>query len=337
MRATDITANEILPGVWHMRDALDVHMTLVTGSAGALLFDGGYGLTDVRAFVRGLTALPLTVLCSHAHPDHAPGCRWFERAYLAGADYPAREGVMNAGQRELSGARLRALGMSMTAAQWQAYLAARPDPFTPLEGRRFDLGGVTAQVVPMPGHTKGSVGLWVPERRLLLTGDNLNPVVWMFLRDSLPLVAYLAMMQDTLAIPFARVLCPHDGRLYVRGEVEAYLSGITPRALRGAAPVTIARFEEIRTFAFSPASGFKLVFDGERDMPPAGRVGGRRMCFRRRCRRSVSSPCARPCTLEAPVDGCKELCLNLIVHDRKDSCNRQENRNHIRHCNFTFC
>lgn len=268
MRATEITAMEILPGVWHMRDALDVHMTLVTGSTGALLFDGGYGLTDMRAFVRSLTELPLTVVCSHAHPDHAPGCRWFERAYLAGADYPAREGVMDAGQRERSAERLRALGMCMTAAQWQAYLAARPDPFAPLAQRCFDLGGVTAQVVPMPGHTSGSVGLWVPERRLLLTGDNLNPVVWMFLRDSLPLAAYLNMMWGVLEIPFARVLCPHDGRLYVRGEVEAYLRGITPRALRDASLVAIARFEEIRTFEFSPAPGFKLVFDGERDMPP---------------------------------------------------------------------
>ena len=39
-------------------------------------------------------------------------------------------------------------------------------------------------------------------------------------------------------------------------------------ALRGAAPVKIAHVEEIRTFAFSPAPGFRLVFDGERDMPP---------------------------------------------------------------------
>ena len=271
MRATDIAVHEIMPGVWHLRDALDVHMTLVTGAKRAVLFDGGYGLCDVKAFVRGLTALPLTVLCSHAHPDHAPGCRWFDRACITEADYPALAAVMGEAQRMCVLERLCALGMPMTDAERDAYLAMRPDPFVPLTETRIDLGGVTARVLPMPGHTKGSIGLWVPERRLLLTGDNLNPVVWMFLRDSLPLKAYAAMMKGALVIPFTRVLCPHDDRLYTRAEMEAFLGGITPRTLRDAQPVTISRYEEFHTFECSPAAGFRLVFDGERDMPPEGR------------------------------------------------------------------
>ncbi|HPR77857.1 MAG TPA: MBL fold metallo-hydrolase [Candidatus Limiplasma sp.] len=64
-------------GVYHIRDGLDAHMTLLAGNREALLFDTGYGLADLLQAVRTITPLPLNVVLSHGHYDHILGSRWF--------------------------------------------------------------------------------------------------------------------------------------------------------------------------------------------------------------------------------------------------------------------
>ena len=80
------TALEVLPGVFHIRDCMGVCMTLLAGRDQALLVDTGYGLEDVRSFIRTLTDKPLTVLLTHAHHDHALGAQWFEHVRLFSGD-----------------------------------------------------------------------------------------------------------------------------------------------------------------------------------------------------------------------------------------------------------
>ena len=62
------------------------------------------------------------------------------------------------------------------------------------EGHTFDLGGVTAEVVEIPGHTPGSIGLLVKEKRLFLASDGVNANTWLFLPESQKLSFY----QETL-------------------------------------------------------------------------------------------------------------------------------------------
>jgi len=61
------------PRVYHIRDGLDAHMTLLVGDREALLFDTGYGLADLLQAVRAITPLPLNAVLSHGHYDHANG------------------------------------------------------------------------------------------------------------------------------------------------------------------------------------------------------------------------------------------------------------------------
>ena len=267
MRENAITTREALPGVYHLRDALDARMTLLLGARRALLWDAGYGLCDLRGAVRGISTLPLTVVCSHAHADHALGCRRFPKAYLSGGDYPARAEAIGPAARARVLGRARDAGVALGEGEAARYLADGRDPFAPLRATRFDLGGLGAHVLPMPGHTRGSVGLWVPARRLLLPGDNLNPVLWLFMADSLPLAAYASMLRGLLRLPFAHALCPHDDRLYSRAEVRALAEGLTGPAMRHARPVRIPGHEEMATLEFSPAPGFTVVFSGARDRP----------------------------------------------------------------------
>ena len=47
MRENAITTREALPGVYHLRDALDARMTLLLGARRALLWDAFDGCTDL--------------------------------------------------------------------------------------------------------------------------------------------------------------------------------------------------------------------------------------------------------------------------------------------------
>lgn len=249
-------ANHVLPGVYHIRDNMGVYMTLLEGDTRALLVDTGYGLCDVSAFVRTLTDKPLTVLLTHAHHDHALGARWFDKTYIFpqdGAAFPVYTGRR---QRERVAAQAREKGLSVPEHFLTAPIAA------PLDAREemIDLGGMTAQVMLCPGHTPGSAVLYVPERRLLLTGDDWNPCTWLFFPEALPAKDYRENVRALLRLPFEHVLCSHREALYPRAEFEAFLSGLTDDALRGAVSVDLGF--AIDTREAQPAPGQQFVFDG---------------------------------------------------------------------------
>src|ERR1700675_1155537 len=70
----------IRPGVFALYEphqAEEVISYLIVGSRKALLFDTGMGISSIRAVVRQLTRLPITVLNSHTHYDHVGGNREF--------------------------------------------------------------------------------------------------------------------------------------------------------------------------------------------------------------------------------------------------------------------
>lgn len=62
------------------------NLYLVIGRQRAILIDAGLGVGHLRAFVENLTSLPLTVLLTHGHIDHAPGATEFGKVYLNSAD-----------------------------------------------------------------------------------------------------------------------------------------------------------------------------------------------------------------------------------------------------------
>ena len=76
---TYFTPYEAAPSLFHIYEPGDVHCTLIVGRERALLFDTGYGFCDIREAVSALTDLPLTIVNSHGHLDHAGGNFWFEQ------------------------------------------------------------------------------------------------------------------------------------------------------------------------------------------------------------------------------------------------------------------
>ena len=151
---------------------------LILGKEKALLFDTGYGFCDYRPLIHEVTDLPLTVVCSHGHDDHVLGNYLFDKVYIAEEDYE----LCLAGDNEESKDRLIRSRYKKTPdieeiIDRKAYMAMtikNCDYKFVKAGDRFDLGGITLQVYPLPGHTKGSIGLYSPEKKAVFVGDALT-------------------------------------------------------------------------------------------------------------------------------------------------------------------
>ena len=225
-------AEEVLPGVWQILDPLNVCTTLLCGEKSALLIDTGHGLTDLHAFVATLTRLPLRVILTHGHFDHALGARWFPETEMFPEDLPDFAEYTALKTRQLILGLARDAGVEPVG----DYLTAEIPVPRPLEEQTIDLGGLTAQVIRCPGHTPGSAVLWVKERQLLLTGDDWNPCTWLFFPSALPAFDFRRNMEQVLALPFRQALCSHRTRLYDRSEVERFFAHLTPENLAQAGP-----------------------------------------------------------------------------------------------------
>ena len=258
---------ELLPDVFQIEDALGVCMTLLVGKEQALLVDAGFGLEDPTAFIGTLTDRPVRLILTHGHYDHAMGAQWFPEAAVFPEDVPLAQEHRGTFWRQRMLDSAAEQGIQTDA---EAFLAAPEPRWTKLEEGRVDLGGLSAQVIACPGHTPGSAVVYVPERELLLTGDDWNPVTWLFFPESLPVEAYRRNMEKLLDLPFRHVICPHRCELYERSMLESFVRGLTEEALQAAKPVDTGHEMGIHTMEAEPAPGQCLVFDVDKWRPLQG-------------------------------------------------------------------
>lgn len=150
--------NEQAPGT-----AVDAY--LVCGETGAVMIDALQEAQGIYEEVRKLTDLPVQLVLTHGHFDHAGlAMEEFHQAgcpiYMNSADIP----VLN-GRRE------------------SGYPAGYFQELT--DGQVFDLGGRTLEAMLLPGHTPGSAVLLDCAQQLAFTGDGIGSgPIWMQLPHS---------------------------------------------------------------------------------------------------------------------------------------------------------
>ena len=156
------------PGITHITDAMGVSFTLVEGRDSALLFDAGYGLEDTSGYIRSLTDKPVELILSHGHHDHVLGARWFEHSLMDPADLEEYRLRTSRHQREAVRGQALEKGLHVPDDFLTADIPL-PEPLKytdrtgDFEYSVFDLGGREVRAVRMPGHTAGSVVLFVPD------------------------------------------------------------------------------------------------------------------------------------------------------------------------------
>jgi hydroxyacylglutathione hydrolase len=178
--------------IWAIDGLLNDLMYLVEGSEKAMLVDTGMGIGDLASQVRQLTRLPLLVVNTHGHPDHAGGNPNFDEVWFPEKDLTIMQNMCT------DEYRLRDLKAfhGDNPSQYQQLLSGMVS-YKPVKLHFFsqnqviDLGQRIFEVVEIPGHTPGSIGLINPGEKLFFIGDSIvQTPVWLYLKQSLPFAVY---------------------------------------------------------------------------------------------------------------------------------------------------
>ena len=148
---------------------------LIEGSDKALLIDGLSGVGSLKAFVRELTELPVTLVNTHGHVDHIGADFEYKEVYIAPEDIPLMYAHSDMEMRlgfAKSGAMFAPLP---TEPKLSDVTVPGPVKTLPMKnGDIFDLGGVKLDVIAVPGHTRGTVVFLDRDRRIVYSGDACN-------------------------------------------------------------------------------------------------------------------------------------------------------------------
>ena len=215
---------EIIPikdNIYHIYEKGDVGCTLILGTEKAMLIDTGFGFEDLRPTIDSLTNLPLIVVNTHGHTDHAGGNRYFEQVWMSKDDVFTYEDYQKV-QKPLVAARFE--GIRKAAGKppvWpkdfdrMAWYQADTKEFLWLtDGQIFDLGGGhKIEAIHIPGHTVGCVMFFDWKSHILFPGDDLDYSLWMHFNTSAHLSAYKERLKVLKNYPIESMLPAHKKRL----------------------------------------------------------------------------------------------------------------------------
>lgn len=204
------SVEKVTERVFRISGLISEFMYLVKGTERALLIDTGCGAGNVRELAESLTDLPLSVVLTHGHYDHAGGAGHFREVWVNPAELvptaihyqreatfeklrsshpwlqiedmcPDAGFVLNDGLADASTDII-----SRKSSEWEIPVTCHA--LTP--GMTFSLGGISVEAIPCPGHTPGIFCMLIVEERLLLTGDACHSISYLFFDNALSIEEY---------------------------------------------------------------------------------------------------------------------------------------------------
>jgi glyoxylase-like metal-dependent hydrolase (beta-lactamase superfamily II) len=222
----------------HVDPFLRANLYLVRGRDRDALVDSGLGLASLRAELAELFERPVVAVATHRHFDHVGGLHEFEEVVVhrddaeavARADGFASLRIEEYPPEELSGYDPPTSLLTALPREGFELGEYRVRPVRPTrvvdEGEVVDLGDRRLEVLHLPGHTPGEIGLWEPETGTLFSGDCVYESGELL--DELPesdVGDYLGSMRRLRDVPVRVVHGGHDdafGRARLLELIDAY-------------------------------------------------------------------------------------------------------------------
>ena len=158
-------ANFMRCNIWHVR-----------GRDFDLIIDTGMGLDPLKQWITADTKKPLKAMVTHCHFDHSGCLHEFDvrLGHRAEADIlanPSNKQVVFDGAWQ----RISIVDLKQHPSYKPESYSITPAPLTGYldEGDFIDLGNKAYQVLHLPGHSPGSIGLWDIKSKVLFSGDAL--------------------------------------------------------------------------------------------------------------------------------------------------------------------
>lgn len=179
----------VTDGVWVAVGFSNANSVLIEGAGGSIVVDTTSDVEDARqvkaAFAKLSTTPVRTIIYTHSHPDHTGGASVF-----AGNDHPeilahrlfvdrvpevgrnGRDGGDQFGST-LPDALFINAGTGMEFGRRPAPIGYLPPTRTFSEERlELTVAGVRLHLLHTPGETRENVAVWLPDKRVLLPGDD---------------------------------------------------------------------------------------------------------------------------------------------------------------------
>ncbi len=261
------TVTKYNDNLYQLKDKLGVLVTLVIGEEKALLLDTAYGIGDLKSEVEKITNKPLIVVNSHGHMDHCCGNFQFEKVYINEVDLDLCKSHNNKDRRQRninSAISLKALPENFDV---EKYLHQGIGNIEFINvGDVIDLGNLKIDVINMNGHTKGSIGLYIKDWKLLLVSDATCPFVWMFLEESTTVSTYIEMLEETLKLEFDNFLVGHGARMFPRQKMIDFYNVAKNIDLNESVKVSFQNFDHLNSYCYTKGEMYNqdhcgIVFD----------------------------------------------------------------------------
>jgi glyoxylase-like metal-dependent hydrolase (beta-lactamase superfamily II) len=219
--------------IWHVR-----------GRDRDLMIDTGMGIASLRDAAQHLLEKKVTAVATHTHADHMGGHHEFEHTLVHRLEadnlrVPTEKGTLLSsvlGEDEIRKYSVAGYPIEhdlITALPHAGYdmnsYGIKPAPVTEIveEGDVVDLGNRHFEVLHLPGHSPGSIGLWEAATETLFSGDAIYDGPLLDEIDGAHIPTYIRTMKRLRELPVRVVHAGHDpsfGRERLVELVDAYLA-----------------------------------------------------------------------------------------------------------------
>ena len=226
----------------HVHPFLRCNIWHVRGRDADLLVDTGLGCASVKDAIEDLIDKPLIAVATHIHYDHVGGLHEFDHRVMHSAeaermrdyreftwlsidDFPApwRDALRVPGFEQHLIDALPSADFSL-----DTYRIVSTTPTRAVTDRDvIDLGDRSFEVMHLPGHSPGSLGLWEAASGTLFSGDAIYDGTLLDELEDSSIPEYVATMKRLRDLPVTVVHGGHEasfGRARMRAIVDEYLA-----------------------------------------------------------------------------------------------------------------